>query len=94
MPKPDYTLSFPTDRDGNQVFIQADAAGLDYLIQSLTFLRHKLDENICEHDHLMTDAWGGRELSKSTLDEGARLVHHVKIYGWTPEWIEKHRLKT
>jgi hypothetical protein len=44
-------------------------------------------------DHLMTNAWGGRQLSERTLDPGARLVHHVKLYGWTPEWIEKHGLK-
>jgi Immunity protein 32 len=94
MPKPDWILSFSTDADGDQVFIHADAAGLDHLIQSLTRIRRKLDDDICDHDHLMTDAWGGRELSEATLDEGARLVHHVKIYAWTPEWIEKHHLKT
>jgi len=87
-------LSFATDADGNQVFIHADAGGLDHLIRSLTHIRRKLDENICDHDHLMTDAWGGHELSERTLEKDERLVHHVKIYGWTPEWIEKHHLKT
>jgi hypothetical protein len=94
MSKPDYTLSFSTDDDGDQVFIHADAGGLDYLIDSLTQIRRKLDEDVCEHDHLMTDAWGGQQLSERTLDKDARLVHHVKMYGWTPEWIEKHHLKT
>ena len=94
MPKPDYTLSFATDANGDQVFIHADAGGLDHLIRSLTQIRSKLDENVCDHDHLMTDAWGGHELSERTLDGDARLVQHVTIYGWTPEWIEKHHLKT
>ncbi len=94
MSKPNYTLSFATDADGDQIFIHADAGGLDHLIRSLSHIRSKLDENICDHDHLMTDSWGGHELSERTLDEDARLVHHVKIYGWTPEWIEKHHLKT
>jgi len=94
MAKPDYTLSFATDADGDQVFIHADAGGLDHLIQSLTHIRRKLDENICDHDHLMTDAWGGHELSERTPEKDERLVHHVKIYGWTSEWIEKHHLKT
>ena len=94
MSKPDYTLSFATDADGDQVFIHADAGGLDHLIRSLTHIRSKLDENICDHDHLMTDAWGGHELSERTAEGEERLVHHVKIYGWTPEWIEKHHLKT
>jgi len=64
------------------------------IIRSLTHIRRKLDENICDHDHLMTDAWGGHELSERTLEKDERLVHHVKIYGWTPEWIEKRHLKT
>ena len=93
MPHPDYTLSFATDADGDQVFIHADAAGLDHLIRALTGIRRKLEEDACDHDHLMTDAWGGHELSERTLDSDARVVHHVKIYGWTPEWIAKHNLK-
>jgi hypothetical protein len=50
-PEPDYTLSFATDADGDQVFIHADAKGLDARILSLTDIRRKLDENVCEHDH-------------------------------------------
>ena len=90
MPKPNHILSFTTDKEGNQVFIHADAAGLDYLIRSLSRIRKNIDADVCDHDHLMTDAWGGRELTERGLDEGARTVHHVKIYGWTPEWIQKH----
>jgi hypothetical protein len=51
MPEPDYTLSFATDADGDQVFIHAHAKGLDALILSLTDTRRKLDENVCKHDH-------------------------------------------
>jgi hypothetical protein len=93
MPKPNYILSFATDADGDQVFIHADAGGLDHLISTLARIRRKLDENICDHDHLMTDAWGGHELSEPTMQNDERLVHQVKIYGWTPEWIEKHHFK-
>ena len=45
------------------MFIHADAAGLDLLIKSLSHIRKKIDENDCEHDHLMTEAWGGDELT-------------------------------
>ncbi len=93
MAKPDYTLSFAIDADGDQVFIHADAAGLDQLIGTLTQIRRKLDDNECPHDHLMTDTWAGSELTERTLDDGSHLVHHVKIYGWTQEWIQKHHLK-
>jgi hypothetical protein len=92
MSEPDHILSFSTDADGDQIFIHADADGLDHLIRSLTHIREKLDKDICDHDHLMTDAWAGSELTQRTLDDGARLIHHVKIYGWTPEWIIKHHL--
>lgn len=91
MSKPTHTLSFSSDGD-SQLFIHADADGLDYLIRSLSFVRRKLDDGACEHDHLMTGSWGGCELTERTLDEGAKTIHHVKIYGWTPEWIQKHGL--
>ena len=84
MPKPPYVLSFATDQERDQLFIHADAAGLDYLIRSLARIRQSIDANICDHDHLMTAAWGGSELTERGLDEGTRTVQHVKIYGWTP----------
>ena len=92
MCKPNHVLSFATDEDGDQLFIHADAAGLDHLIRSLTHIRKKLDDNICEHDHLMTDNWAGPELSAKTMGGGIHLIHHVKVCGWTPEWILKHGL--
>jgi hypothetical protein len=46
MPKPNYVLSFATDKDGDQVFIHADAKGLDYLIRSLTRIRRNMDEDV------------------------------------------------
>lgn len=91
MPKTEHILSFATDKEG-QLFVHADAAGLDHLIRSLSHIRRKLGEGVCDHDHLMTDSWGGGELTERTLDEDAETIHHVKIYGWTSEWIQKHRL--
>jgi len=91
MPKTDHLLSFATDKDG-QLFIHADIAGVDHLIRSLTHFRQKLHEGVCEHDHLMTEGWGGTGLTEQTLDKGAQTIHHVKIYGWTPEWVQKHGL--
>lgn len=92
MPAPKHILSFATDSRGDQVFIHADVAGLDHLIRSLTYIREKVAGGTCEHDHMMTDAWGGNELTEKVTDADAHTVHHVKIYGWTPEWIQKHGL--
>lgn len=33
MPKPEHILNVATDKDSDQVFIHADAKGLDYLIR-------------------------------------------------------------
>ncbi len=90
MSKPKHILSFATDEDGDQVFIHADGPGLDHLIRSLTHIRQKVAEGHCEHDHMMTDAWGGNELTETVTEADAHTVHHVKIYGWTPEWVQKH----
>ncbi len=91
MPKTNHLLSFATDNDG-QLFIHADIAGVDCLIRSLTHLRQHLNEGVCEHDHFMTESWGGSGLTEQTLGKGVQTIHHVKIYGWTPEWVHKHGL--
>jgi len=93
MPTPDHVLSFATDKDGSQLFIHADAKGLERLIRSLTHIHQKLDDGVCDHDHLMTDAWAGSELSDRSLPDGVHIIHHVKIYGWTAECIRKHGLE-
>ena len=93
MSKPDHILSFATDKDCDQIFIHADVLGLDHLIRSLTHIRQKVAAGICEHDHMMTDAWGGNELTETVTDADAHIVHHVKIYGWTPEWVQQHGLR-
>lgn len=90
MPTPDHILSFATDKEGDQVFIHADVAGLDHLIRSLSLIRQKVAGGSCDHDHMMTDAWGGCELTEFAPDAEAHTIHHVKLYGWTPEWIQKH----
>ena len=90
---PKHVLSVFTDADGDQVFVHADAAGLDFLIQRLTSLRAHLDRGECEHEHLFTSAWiGSGDLSTRGAGEGDHLVQHLKIYSWTSEWVEKHHL--
>jgi Immunity protein 32 len=76
------------------VSIHADVRGLGVLIDSLQRIKAKVEANVCEHDHLMSASWGGRELSEVKGCETGELVHHVKIYVWTPEWIAKHKFKT
>jgi len=72
------------------VHLHADIAGLDRLIQALTFVRDKTVQGICEHEHLMSHSWGGHDLSEHSGPENGELVHHLKIFGWTDDWAAKH----
>jgi hypothetical protein len=93
MKNQDHLLCFVADDEG-QLFIHADAAGLDLLIGSLTHIRKRIDEEKCDHDHLMTESWGGQGLTEApACGKDGRILHHVKIYGWTEEWARKHDLK-
>ena len=91
---PEHVLSFITDASGDQLFVHADAAGLDLLIRRLTRLRGHVDDGECQDEHLFTTAWSGSgDLSTRGVGEGDHVVQHVKIYGWPPEWVEKHQLR-
>lgn len=80
---------------GDEVSIHADIAGLDFLIGRLQSIRNKLAHDECEHEHLMTESWGGWDLSESIgpKRDGWTLVHHVQLNGWTAEWAAKHGFK-
>ena len=87
----DHVLYLAAD-GGNQLFLHADAKGLDLLIASLQGLKQKVAAGKCDHDHLMTEAWAGD--GELTEDEGCekegRIIHHLKVYAWTDEWSRKH----
>ena len=91
MKNPDYTLNLTQDGEGT-VHLHADEAGLDALISKLQDVKTGVQEGICEHDHLMTEDWGGDDLSvkNGIISDGHSFVHHLKIFGWTEEWIKKH----
>ena len=94
MPSPDYILNLTFDKDG-VVHLHADRDGLSELISRLEHIKDKIEEDICEHDHLFTEEWGGDELSSKNgiIGEEHNLVHHLKIFGWTSEWAKKHGLR-
>lgn len=84
----DHLLTFEVDSDGDQLVIHGDPAGLRVLLRALERLVAHAEAGNPEHDHLLTEEWGGDELSSraQTTDGSTRLVHHVKLYGWpTPE---------
>ena len=92
MKYPDHVLSLFSDTEG-QAFLHADDKGLEILISALERLRRKIKEGVCDHDHLMTEAWAGDgELTDAKgCEKEGQLVQHLKIYGWTDEWAKKHK---
>lgn len=90
MNPPAHTLSVIADHAGT-VSIHADAEGLSILIAALERLKRDVDSGRCEHDHLLSNAWAGHELSETLgCERGGELIHHVKIYGWTQEWAQRN----
>ena len=59
----DPLLTFELAKDGNELFIHADATGLLYLASVLTRLAQHAETGLKEHTHLMTEDWAGHELS-------------------------------
>jgi hypothetical protein len=56
--------------------IHADAEGLDRLIATLHALRQR---RAPDHEHLMTPAWAGQELTEGKQGAETELLHHLRI---------------
>ena len=72
-------LTFEWDKETEQLEIHADKNGLNELTEKLKNLSGNEGE---EHLHLLTEDWGGSELSSDKQNEKAKLIHHVKIFKW------------
>ncbi|QQS33259.1 MAG: immunity protein 32 [Acidobacteriota bacterium] len=85
-------LAFVVSEEHNVLHVHVDKEGIDILMRSLERLKKDLEKGECEHEHLMSEEWGGWELSVSdqTNKEKGKPVHQVNIYGWTDEWAEKN----
>ena len=70
-------LTFETT-ENDSIEIHADIEGLKKLIQTLQKI---LDGD--DHVHLMTEEWGGNELSGGKQGTRNKLINHVKIMKWT-----------
>ena len=75
-------LTFEFDKDGDQVFLHGDEDGLRLLRDSLDRLLRNTLPGHFNHDHLISEAWGGNELSDIPKESANRLIHHVKVYCW------------
>ena len=89
-------LSVVTNQEGDTVCVHADLSGLKKLRDSVQSMITKLENGECDHDHLRSEDWAGYELTTTMLEQekakGCSQVHHVKLYAWSTEWKNKHKL--
>ncbi|MEI6124527.1 MAG: Imm32 family immunity protein [Bacteroidota bacterium] len=73
------TVEFNKDREA--VEIHLNDLGIDFLIRTLKSLQLSQQN---DHDHLMTQEWGGQELTseRQNLDSNVQLINHLKIVYW------------
>ena len=79
---PDHLLTFELSKDGDELFIHADAVGLRYLASELTQLAQEAEAGRKDHTHLMSDEWAGSELSGVPQNAECRLLNQVTIHAW------------
>lgn len=72
-------LTFEWDKESERLEIHADTQGLNDLLVQLEKLSDCKEE---EHVHLMTEDWGGNELSNDKQNSSSELINHVKILKW------------
>jgi hypothetical protein len=71
------TFEFDTDH----VEIHGNESGLRYLIEQLQQLIDCTKANQFDHIHLMTEEWGGHQLT-STLQGKGEIIDQVTIVCW------------
>ena len=72
-------LSFEWDEEGEKLEIHTNHGGLRQLMASIMEL-YCMESP--DHLHLMTEDWGGDELSAEVQGCNSHIVHHVKIFKW------------
>ena len=75
------TLTLELDTEGEAIELHLDKAGAEYLKGILDrFIKN--DEQ--DHRNLMTEDWGGSELSseKQSKSPTTKLMHHLKLMYW------------
>ena len=50
--------------------------------EMIEILQRLLRSGLNEHDHLMTQSWGGTELTEDKQDDATTLVNQVNVFLW------------
>jgi hypothetical protein len=77
-----YLLTFELHEDdkAKQLAIHGSPEGLENLANILLKLVKNTKEGHFNHDHLMSDQWGGTELTSGAQSKESELINHVKVY--------------
>jgi hypothetical protein len=75
-------LSIEYDPAGESVLVVGDPAGLRSLAERLRHLADRTPAGGTDHDHLMSPAWGGADLTPDPQKAGDQAVHHLKVVCW------------
>lgn len=81
MSSPEYLLTFELSKDGDELAIHLDEQGLVFLLSTL----HRLQNGSSpppKHIHLMTNEWGGDELSNEAQSPSSTLLNKVDLRLW------------
>ena len=74
-------LTIELDKKNESVELHLDKNGAEYLRDLLTRL---IESDAEDHLHLMTDEWGGNELTSEKQNQfsDVDLINHLKIMYW------------
>lgn len=70
-------LTFEICDDGDELEVHLNEAGLSNLLKYLGRLQKSYD-----HEHLMTDEWGGHELTSIKQGSKNRIINKVTLRFW------------
>jgi hypothetical protein len=75
-------LTFELSNDGQELHVHGDAEGLESLAKAIDRAKAQANAGKPAHDHLMTEAWAGNELSGTTQGTDTRLINKVTLHAW------------
>lgn len=74
----EYLLTFELSKDGGELHVHCNDAGLRLLQRVLSSLASGQMQN----DHLMTPQWAGNELSGEQQSDECTLLNKVTVHKW------------
>jgi|GEM_PF-6286473 len=77
-------IQIRTDVSREQVFVYADRAGIEALIEYLRALLEVHAKGTDDHIHLMAPEWGGTTLNTADVDPPDVAARHLKLFCLPP----------